>query len=333
MDRWGITFPLQGLPLLAHREILQEAEKLGYTDAWTAEVDGGDAFVPIASAAAWTKKLRFGTAIANIYTRTPTLLALSTSATAEAAPGRFCLGLGSSSPAIVERWNGVPLKRPLRRMREIVAFLRQALTGQKTTAEAKTFKATGVRLSRTKEGVPPIFIGALREKMLRLAGEVGDGAILNWLSPSDVAKVVPIAKAAAKEAGKNPDEFEFACRIFVIPTEDENVVRMLGRYIIAGYLTTPVYYPFHEWLGRGEALRPMMEAWKAGERQDALSLVPDEVIHDILVFGDRKAIVDKVRSYVENGVTTPVMAIIPTAQDPAEQAAQSVAAVRELIPS
>ena len=332
MDRWGITFPLQGLPLTEHREILQEAEKIGYTDAWTAEVDGGDAFVPIAAAAAWTEKLRFGTAVANIYTRTPTLLAMSTSATAEAAPGRFCLGLGSSSPAIVERWNGVPLKRPLQRMREIVTFLRRALTGEKTTAEAETFKATGVRLSRLDGGMPPIFVGALRPKMLELAGEVGDGAILNWLSPSDVSKVVPVAKAAAEKAGKNPDEFEFACRIFVIPTEDENVVKMLGRFIIAAYLTTPVYYPFHEWLGRGEALRPMMEAWKAGERQDALSLVPDEVIHDILVFGSKKAIVDKVQAYVENGVTVPVMAIIPTAQDPGGQAAQGVAAVRELIP-
>jgi probable F420-dependent oxidoreductase len=332
MDRWGVTFPLQGLPLTAHKEILQEAEALGYTDAWTAEVDGGDAFVPIAAAAAWTQSMRFGTAVANIYTRTPTLLAMSTSATAEAAPGRFVLGLGSSSPAIVERWNGVKLERPLQRMREIILYLRQVLTGQKTTAEAETFKASGVRLTRTQAGVPPIFVGALRRKMLQLAGEFGDGVILNWLSPTDVAKVVPVVKDAAKAAGKNPNEYEVAARIFVIPTEDENVVRMLGRFIIAAYLTTPVYYPFHEWLGRGEALRPMMEAWKAGERQDALSLVPDEVIQDILVFGDRQRIVDKVQAYVENGVTVPVMAIIPTAQDPEGQASQSVAAVRELIP-
>lgn len=331
-DRWGITFPLQGLPLTAHQDVFREAESLGYTDAWTAEVDGGDAFVPIAAAAAWTRNIRFGTAVANIYTRTPTLLAMSASAAADAAPGRFALGLGSSSPGIVERWNGVPLKRPLDRMREIILFLRQVLTGQKTTADADTFKASGVRLTRTQAGVPPIFVGALRPKMLELAGELGDGVILNWLSPGDVAKVVPIVRESAKAAGKDVGAYEVAARIFVIPTEDENVVRMLGRFIVAGYLTTPVYYPFHEWLGRGELLRPMLEAWKAGERQDALSLVPDDVIQDILVYGDKKRIVDKVQSYVENGVTAPVMAIIPTAQDPAEQAAQSVAAVRELTP-
>lgn len=332
MDRWGITFPLQGLPLTAHKDILQEAESLGYTDAWSSEVDGGDAFTPIAAAAQWTQSMRFGTAVANIFTRTPTLMAQSAASTHEAAPGRFVLGLGSSSPAIVERWNGVKLERPLQRMRESITFIRQVMTGQKTTAEAETFKATGVRLTRTQAGIPPIFVGALREKMLKLAGELGDGVILNWLSPGDVSKVVPVVLDAARAAGKDPKQYEVAARIFVVPTEDENILRMLGRFVVAAYLTTPVYYPFHEWLGRGDLLRPMMEAWKAGERQDALSLVPDEVIQDILVYGDKKTIVDKVQAYVENGVTVPVMAIIPTAQDHSGQAEQSIAAVRELVP-
>ena len=75
MDRWGLTFPLDGVPLPAHREVLREAESLGYTDAWTAEVDGLDAFTPVALAAAWTEKLRLGTAIANVFTRGPALLA------------------------------------------------------------------------------------------------------------------------------------------------------------------------------------------------------------------------------------------------------------------
>src|SRR3990172_9816427 len=122
-DRWGFTFPLEGVPLPAHREVLLEAERLGYTDAWTFEMNGTDAFVPLALAAAWTERLRLGTAIANIFTRTPALLAMEAAALSEGAPGRFCLGLGTSSPAIVENWNGVPLRRPLRRMREMGRFL------------------------------------------------------------------------------------------------------------------------------------------------------------------------------------------------------------------
>src|SRR3990172_5834830 len=106
--RWGFTFPLEGVPLSEHREVLQEAERLGYTDAWTAEVDGYDAFVPLALAAAWTYRIRLGTAIANVFTRGPALLAMEAAAMADAAPGRFCLGIGSRSPAILQPLNRLP---------------------------------------------------------------------------------------------------------------------------------------------------------------------------------------------------------------------------------
>src|SRR3989304_7820453 len=115
--RWGITFPLEGVPLSDHRDILLEAEALGYTDAWTFEVNGTDAFVPIAAAASWTERIRFGTAIANVFTRTPMLLAMSAAGVAEAAPGRFCLGGGARSPPPAERGEGGAPPRTARRAR------------------------------------------------------------------------------------------------------------------------------------------------------------------------------------------------------------------------
>lgn len=332
MNRWGITFPLDGIPLFQHRDVLREAERSGYTDAWTMEVNAADAFVPLALAAAWTEKLRLGTAIANVFTRTPTLLAMSAAAMAEAAPGRFCLGVGSSSPAIVEKWHGVSLRRPLDRVQDTLSFLRQALAGEKITVNAGSFHVEGMRLGRAPVQAPPIFIAALREKMLALAGARADGVIVNWLSPGDVAKVIAVAKDAARAAGRDPEALEVICRIFVIPTPDEDVARRTGRFAIAGYLTTPVYFAFHEWLGRGGALGPMMEAWRAGDRREALARVPDRVVDDILVWGDRKRILDKIQAYRDSGVTTPVIAIVPTSPDPGEQATQGLAAVRDLAP-
>src|SRR5690349_19911549 len=96
MQRWGLSLPLEGVPLAEHRALLQAAERDGYTDAWSLEVDGNDCFTPLALAAAWTERMRLGTAIANVYTRTPSVLAMTAAALAEAAPGRFVLGLGSS---------------------------------------------------------------------------------------------------------------------------------------------------------------------------------------------------------------------------------------------
>ncbi len=331
-QRWGITFPLDGVPLPDHREVLREAERSGFTDAWTMEVNGADAFVPLAMAAAWTEKLRLGTAIANVFTRTPALLAMSAAAMAEAAPGRFCLGVGSSSPAIVESWNGVPLRRPVERVRDVVAFLRRAFAGEKVSMRSASFQVQGMRLGRAPSQPPPIYVAALREKMLTVAGAVADGVIINWLSPQDVRRVVRVAKDSARAAGRDPGALDVVCRIFVMPTADENVARRVGKFAIAGYLTTPVYAAFHSWLGRGGALAPMAEAWKGGDRREAVNLVPDEVVDDILVWGDRRQILEKLQAYRDNGVTTPVLAIVPTVQDSEEQARLSVAAVRELAP-
>ena len=328
MDRWGLTFPLDAVPLAAHREVLQEAERLGYTDAWTAEIDGADAFTPAALAAVWTEKLRLGTAIANVYTRGPALLAQSAAAVAEIAPGRFCLGIGSSSPAIVENWNGVPFERPLERVRETLAFLRAVYAGERAANE--TLGVRGFRLGLRMTSPPPVYVGALRGKMLALAGAAADGVIINWLAPADVPKVVAVAKDAARAAGRNPDALDVVCRIFVIPTENEAIVNAVGRRAIAGYMTTPVYSAFQRWLGRGDALAPMQEAWAAGERQQATELVPQQVLEDLFVIGNRQACLDKIDAYVRAGVTTPVLSFLPTVLDPKDLGQRNIEVMREL---
>ncbi len=330
--RWGMTYPLEGIPLSAHREVLEDAERLGYTDAWTAEVNANDAFTPMAAMACWTKETRLGSAIGNIYTRTPTLLAQTAAGLADLAPGRVVMGLGTSSPAIVEVWNGARLEKPLTRMRQTVEFLRQALTGEKTVMSVGPYNVKSFRLGRPPAQPVPIFVAALREKMLELGGALGDGVITNYISPDDGPKIAAVAKRAAQNAGRDPEAVDIACRIFVIPTEDRQVAQMIGRFIVSGYLTTPFYYAFHEWLGRGEALSPMMQAWQAGDRQTALGLVPEKVVDDLFVFGSRSEMLDKIEAYCKNGITTPILNVVPTARDPKAQAEETFAALKALAP-
>ena len=325
-----MTYPLEGVPLSAHKEVLQIAEDLGYTDAWTAEVNANDAFTPLAIFAAWTKTTRLGCAIANIYTRTPTLLAQTASSLADLAAERFCLGIGTSSPAIVENWNGVKLERPVARMRQTIAFVKQALSGEKTSASVGPYNVRGFRLARAPASPPPIYVAALREKMLQLGAREAEGVITNYISPEDARKVSQVANRAAEGAGKRAPDI--ACRIFVIATEDRQVAHMIGRYAVSAYLTTPFYYAFHEWLGRGEALAPMMNAWQEGDRQQALGLVPEQVVDDIFVFGSAEACRAKIKLYGEMGITTPILNIIPTERDPKAQAEQSLAWLKDLAP-
>ncbi len=124
--RPGMTVPLPG-PLHSHRDKLAELADMGYTDIWSAESDGADGFTPLAMAAAWEPRLRLGTAIIPAYTRSPACFAQSVASLADAAPGRFAIGIGSSSNVIVERWNGVPFVEPYKKVRDVVRFLRDAL--------------------------------------------------------------------------------------------------------------------------------------------------------------------------------------------------------------
>lgn len=304
MQRYGMTIPFDGVPLHEQRTWIEEVESYGYTDVWSAETDGADAFTPLALTSVWAPSLRLGTAIVPVFTRGPALIAQSVGALATAAPGRFVLGLGTSSNVIVERWNGLEFDQPYQRMRDTVRFLRHALTGDKVREDYETFSIKGFRLSAVPEEPVPILVAALREGMLRLAGREGDGAIINWLSADDVARVAPIVRAENEHA-------EVVARIFVAPSDDAESVRAMGRFAIAAYLNVPVYRAFHEWLGRTDALGEMWSAWEANDRQAALEAIPDEVVDQLIVHGTPAECRAHIQRYVDNGVTTPAVAILP----------------------
>jgi probable F420-dependent oxidoreductase len=300
-----MTVPLPG-HLHTHRDGLAELADLGYTDIWSAEADGADAFTPLALAAAWEPRLRLGTAIVPAYTRSPACLAQCAATLADAAPGRFAIGIGSSSNIIVERWNGVPFVEPYKKVRDVVRFLRDAFGGEKVARSYDTFEVQGFRLGIRPEQAPPILVAALREGMLRLAGREADGAIINWLAPADVPTVVGVVREAAGGEAR-----EIVARIFVCPSENAAAVRAAAKFAIAAYLNVPVYAAFHRWLGRTEQLRGMWDAWSAGDRKAAVAAVPDDVVDELIVHGSPEACRQRIAEYFANGVTTSSLAIMP----------------------
>lgn len=301
-DRWGITLPLTDLSLPDHRKIVSEMAELGYTDVWSAEHSGTDAFVPLALAGEWGPSLRLGTAIVPAFTRGPAVMAQSAATMADAAPGRFVLGLGASSPAIVQAWNGIPFEEPFKRTRDLLRFVKTALAGEKVTETYDTFAIKGFRLERPPEVPPSVVLAALRPGMLRLAASEADGAITNWLSADDVRQV----------RGVVGPETELIARIFVCVTENAEWARTIGRRMISSYLTVPVYAKFHEWLGRGDLIEEMGRLWEAGDRKAANAVIPDEVVDQLILHGSAEECRAKIRAYVENGLDTPVIAALPT---------------------
>jgi probable F420-dependent oxidoreductase len=327
--RWGLTVPLAGIPLSEHGRVFREAEALGYTDFWSYESDV-DPWVPLALGAAWTERATLGTAIVGAFTRGPAIIAMAAAAMGEAAPGRFCLGVGSGSNVTVERWNGGRFELPLTRVTEVVQAVRQALDGQATNVQGRTLSVSGFKLGRPVPERVPIYVAALQERMLRQAVRIADGVIVNWLSAEDVKRVVAVVRDEAIVAGKDPDSIAIVCRINVCPTSDPATAREQYRRAITAYLNVPVYQKFHQWLGRGETLRPMNERWETGDRRGALAAVPDSLVDELNAIGTAEECAERVMAYCDNGVTVPVLNFAVLAADPALRGAESLAMLRAM---
>ncbi len=329
--RWALSVPLDGFTLAEHAEIAREAERLGYTDAWSLEADGVDCFAPLAVVGMATS-MRLGTAIANVYTRGPATLAMCAAGVAEVAPGRFCLGIGAGSQPIVESWNAGVFDRPATRVRDTARFLRRALAGERVVFTGETFAVDGFRLSRPPARPIPIYVAALRPGMLRVAGEVGDGVILNWLSARDVPNSVRVVREAAARAGRDPAAVEITARLLVNVDPSSPASDLAVRRYVTTYLNVPVYRAFQEWLGRAEALEPMWSAWRTGDRRAAVAAVPETVISDLIVRGSMNEIGAHVRRYLDAGIDTAFLALSTFEQEPARRRDVLLSAVRALAP-
>lgn len=296
MQRWGLTVPLTGIGLADNAELYKRAEAAGYTDLWSGETNGPDGFSPLVLGAAWTERVRLGTGVVGVMQRGRALLAQEAAALADASGGRFALGIGASSDRIIEGWNAMPFEKPLSKMSETIDFLRTALSGERADG--------GFRLERAPEERVPIIVAALRGKMLRLAVEKGDGAFTNFLPLEGLPKVAEQLEGA-------PDGFELLCRFFCLPGEREQV-EPLARFMFSSYITVPVYEAFYRWLGYGEKIDAMVEAWNAKDRQKAAAEAPWDLIEEMFIFGSPEGMRERLNAFVDGGITLPVITPITT---------------------
>jgi probable F420-dependent oxidoreductase len=294
--RWGLTVPLTGIGLPDSEEHYKRAEAAGYTDLWSGETNGPDGFSPLVLGAAWTEKVRLGTGVVGVMQRGRALLAQEAAAAADASGGRFALGIGASSDRIIEGWNGMPFEKPLTKMSETIDFLRTALAGERADG--------GFKLERAPAEKVPIILAALRGKMLKLAVEKADGAFTNFLPLEGLPKV-------AEQLNGAPEGFELLCRFFCIPGEREQV-EPLARFMFSSYITVPVYENFYRWLGYGEKIDPMVEAWNAKDRQKAAEEAPWDLIEEMFIFGEPAQMKERLETFVEGGITLPVITPITT---------------------
>ena len=328
--RLGITLPID--PFINSRigETVRLADECGYTDAWTFEANSSDAFSPIAAMAMLSSRLRFGTAIVPIYTRPAALIAMSAATVQNLSGGRFILGIGISSPAIVQSWMGVPYVKTHTRTRETVAAVRAMLKGEKYSVDGKTMKVSNFRMDLTLDvPPPPIYLGAQGSAMCRMAGEIGDGLITNFVTTDSLPGMIEHTREGMRAVGKDPSQLDVVCRINVAVGEDVATARGLFKRNLAAYITVPGYNKFFREIGYENEAGKAMELWNRGERKAALDSLPDEMVERIYVYGDAKTCRKRVDEFFKAGVTTTALQFISFAQTREERGARLLKGLKD----
>ena len=308
--RLGFTFaslmPLgTGLAL----DTAKEAAELGYRSFWTAETTGPEAFSLLAAAGAAAPGLDLGTGVLALQLRTPMVAAMGAATLQSLHPDAdILLGVGISSPVVTSRWHSAPYgDRPLAQVREYVALVRACLTGEKVDFDGDFYRVKGFRLGlRIGPKSPKIVVGALNPAMLRLAGEVADGVLLNYLPASHVGWSVKQVRAGGGA--------EIYAYVHAGVGDREKGIDKARRDLFS-YAVVDAYAANFRRAGFGDDVDAIRERHAAGDRDGALAAVSDRMCDAIDVLGDADLVRDAFRAYIAAGVDVPVLMPLPWGGD------------------
>ncbi|MFD6071586.1 LLM class flavin-dependent oxidoreductase [Amycolatopsis lurida] len=300
-------------------EFVLEAEKLGLDECWVAEAWGSDAPSVLGYLAARTERIRLGSGIIQLGTRTPVAIAQTALTLSELSGGRFVLGLGASGPQVIEGLHGVPFARPLTRMRETVAIIRQAFAGEKISFSGKEFEiplpgeSKPMRLSVSPNPEIPIHLATLSPKLLELTGEIADGWLGTSFVPEGAQAYFSHLDAGLTKAGRTRADLEVCQGAEVAFAADEDELRgmVAGRkaelaFSLGGMgsAKTNFYNNAYSRQGWAEAAAAVRERWQAGDREGAAALVTDEMVLGTTLIGTERMVAERLRVWQDAGVGT-----------------------------
>ena len=305
--RIAVTLPLNQV-LQDTIDLIRWAEENGFDDGWFADPGAPDGLTTAAAIAAYAERLRIGMAIVPVYTRTPSVLAASTDVIAQALPGRFILGLGSSSEIIMQNFNGITLEKPLTRVKETAVIVRSILRGEKTAfTDLDTLYSRGYSQEPTNPPVP-IYLAALRPRMIEMAAQYGDGVIFNLWPKSALPQMLEHVAIGAKRASKRLEDIEIVNRFVVIVTDDKKDGYDRFRQQFIPYFANPVYNKYLNWCGYSNEAEALSAAWAARDREGTAEAFTDELCDQIAVIGTAEECRDRIRLHAEQGITTSIIA-------------------------
>jgi F420-dependent oxidoreductase-like protein len=293
-----------------------EAERLGVDDCWNAEAWGLDAVTPLAFLAGQTSRIRLGTSIAQISARVPSMTAMTALTMAALSGDRFVLGLGVSGPQVVEGLQGVPFSRPLTRLREYLDILDLAFAGEKLEYAGSVYtlprpggEGKALRLSQPANTAIPVYLATLGPRGLELTGERADGWLGTSFVPESAEAFLEPMRAAAQRAGRSLADIDiqagghlaFGDAGAMLPALKRRLAFSLGAM---GSPTTNFYNQAYQRGGYEDIAAEVQRLWVAGQRDDAIAAVPDELALRTSFVGTDDMVLGRLRAYRDAGVTT-----------------------------
>ena len=305
MTNLRIDMAAAGRTLPENIELALNARDAGWGGLWAAEVNALEAASLLGAVGSHLGQGRTGTAIVPMQTRDPLLLAMTAASLDQLTPEGFVLGLGTSTPIIVEDWHATPWgTSPLALTRECVEIARKLLDGERVTTETGRWRYRRAQLARPPERRVPIYLAALNDRMLELAGEIADGVILNFVTTEDVAHAKARLAVGAARAGRSLDDFEIV--VFFRATDTERYEDVQDRYRseLFTYAMAPVYQRMFARGGFEEACLEVQRLWQARQRQEALEAVPERLIRERTLIGTTDEMQERLAAYATAGVAT-----------------------------
>ena len=314
MSRIGIALgTVHDRPFADVAAFARTAEECGYEAMFVPEAWGRDAFVTLGALARVTERIGLGTGIVNVYSRTPALLAMAAVTLDELSGGRAILGLGTSGQRVVEGWHGVPMARPLRRLRETTEAVRGIVNGSRRGYTGETISVApgfAVTLARPRDRIP-IYHASLTPRAIKQCAEVADGWLPYFTSPKTLRADVAMIEESLRDAGRERSSFTVAPFLPVLVTDDNASARAVLRRHLAFYIggMGRFYREAVTRHGFGDTAEAVRRLWETRERDAAADAVTDELLDAFAVFGDERRCRARLDDYRAAGADLPVLAL------------------------
>jgi len=309
----GVAVNWRGATIESSRAIAKEADSLGFEYLWLTEAWGLEALSSAGYLLGLTSRIKVGIGVLNVFSRSAALIGMACATLDQIAPDRFVLGLGSSAKAVVENWHGFSYTKPIQRTKEYVEIIKRVARGDQLDYSGDMFKLSGFRLyTEAKQHEQEIYIGAIGEKNLKMAGATADGAIVTMYPLSKISHALQIlGRSTADVSGRKTLFAYLPMKITRNSEETEQAKRKVARHIGFYIASMGRYYATNlSALGFDGNVKRIIEAYSDGGSKAAAAAVDDELINELSIIGGADEIQEKISEIAEGVV--PVFALDPT---------------------